>query len=445
MIGIVVSRDDEASLNIRDRLLEEADWEETEPEGDWEREYRRDGYVMVEKEGLHLYYDDVDSRLSETHDTDLLVFASRHSGDTGELLTAHFTGNFGEAEYGGEEGGLAKPAPHAAKSLLRFFEDESPDGFDVSFEATHHGPTAVETPSLYAEIGSGEDEWEREDAARTVARGLLGLDTSETYPKVAVGLGGGHYAPKFTRILLETDVAFGHVVPDHCLDDLDDTLIDDVFEISAAGFGVLDGDGTEEDLRGYPSRAESVLRRRSGLEDEVAEAIESAMSGERLFLTAHKDEDEDEEVDEVDHEDVDVDEEVDEVDPAVYGGTEAAREARRTDPDGFEDLIEEHCLGYSENDDSSLADVVLETDETEDFTRGIAGILRDKYDDVVYDEAEGEITVRRQVFSPGKAKEMGVPEGRLFGKLSGGEEVELDDRTICPEDVHVTETKVFEV
>ncbi len=425
MIGIVVSRDDEASLNIRDRLLEEADWEETEPEGDWEREYTRDGYVMVEKEGLHLYYDDVDSRLSETHDTDLLVFASRHSGDTGELLTAHFTGNFGEAEYGGEEGGLAKPAPHAAKSLLRFFEDESPDVFDVSFEATHHGPTAVETPSLYAEIGSGEDEWEREDAARAVARGLLELDTSETYPKVAVGLGGGHYAPKFTRILLETDVAFGHVVPDHCLDDLNDPLLDEVFEISGADFGVLDGDASDEDLRGYPSRAESVLRRRSGVEDEVAEAIESVMSGERLFLTqrSHKDD----------------------VDPVVYGGTEAAREARRTDPDGFGDLIEEHCLGYSEYDDSSLADVVLETDETEDFTLGIVEILRDKYDDVVYDEAEGEITALRQVFSPEKAKEMGVPEGRLFGRLSDGEEVETDDRTIYPEDVHVTETKVFEV
>lgn len=37
-------------------------------------------------------------------------------------------------------------------------------GFDVTLEATHHGPW-VDTPCLFAEIGSSEGEWQRSDAA----------------------------------------------------------------------------------------------------------------------------------------------------------------------------------------------------------------------------------------------------------------------------------------
>ena len=30
---------------------------------------------------------------------------------------------------------------------------------------------------------------------------------------VLVGIGGGHYAPRFTEIILEKNVAFGHMIP----------------------------------------------------------------------------------------------------------------------------------------------------------------------------------------------------------------------------------------
>ena len=46
---------------------------------------------------------------------------------------------------------------------------------------------------------------------------------------------------------------------------------------------------------------------------------------------------------------------------------------------------------------------------------------------------EGDrLIIRRFRFDPGKAHELGVPKGPLFGRLSAGEAISLDGRVITP-------------
>ena len=131
MIAIVVSRADSASERIGDHLLDLADWERREDGSRPDAEgggtvYSREGFELREFDALHLEIEDAVEAFGDSDSPDLLVFASRHSGDTGPLLTAHFTGNFGPAEYGGVEGGLAEACPNAHARLLEAFEEYAP-------------------------------------------------------------------------------------------------------------------------------------------------------------------------------------------------------------------------------------------------------------------------------------------------------------------------------
>jgi D-aminoacyl-tRNA deacylase len=256
VIAIVVSRADSASEHIGERLLAVGDWErredETRPDaaggGTY---YRTDGFELREFDDLHIELDDpaaaFGSGASDASDEssaddagaaepDFLVFVSRHSGETGALLTAHVTGNFGPAPYGGEPETLANAAPGAEKRVVEALATRAPDGYDVGIECTHHGPTNVSVPSLFVELGSDEPQWTDAEAAEAVARAVLDLrgtgpdladdgvagaaGAPEESPRHVVGFGGGHYAPRFTRIVRDTAWAVGHVGADWALDDL---------------------------------------------------------------------------------------------------------------------------------------------------------------------------------------------------------------------------------
>ena len=43
--------------------------------------------------------------------------------------------------------------------------------------------------------------------------------------RVAIGLGGGHYAPRFTDLALDDDTAFGHMIPDYQLKHIDESMV----------------------------------------------------------------------------------------------------------------------------------------------------------------------------------------------------------------------------
>ncbi|MBI0583079.1 MAG: D-aminoacyl-tRNA deacylase [Methanomassiliicoccus sp.] len=215
---LVCSTEDNASVNIRDALLSSGGWSEGgEMEG--APVHRRPGMAMITVPRLHLYCDNIDAAAAEAigERPQEVVFLSRHKAASGQRsLTVHPIGNWGKADFGGRVGELVPAAPHLMTSLLRQLRREADGmGFEVTYEVTHHGPF-LQTPTLFIEIGSSEESWGDPDAARAIARTLQNVEVS-AYP-VAMGIGGGHYAPRFTEASLGKRISFGHMLPNYAFD-----------------------------------------------------------------------------------------------------------------------------------------------------------------------------------------------------------------------------------
>ncbi len=160
---------------------------------------------------------------------DIYIFASRHSSETKKpCLSAHATGNFDEkAVYGGEPKELGVCAADLIGSAIRTMETTCPSGFEVSMEVTHHGPTSIRKPMMFIEVGSSEVEWNNIGACRIIADTILNLKSEQR--KVAIGFGGGHYAPAFKSMVLK-GWNIGHICPKYRLDNLDHELFSQMVE-----------------------------------------------------------------------------------------------------------------------------------------------------------------------------------------------------------------------
>ncbi|RLM72639.1 D-aminoacyl-tRNA deacylase [Halorubrum sp. Atlit-26R] len=462
MIAIVVSRADGASAHIGERLLEVGDWEAREddalPDADGGGTYyRTEGFELREFDELHIRLSDPTAAFD--CDPEFLAFVSRHSGETGKLLTAHVTGNFGGAEYGGEPESLARAAPGAEKRVVEALARHAPDGYEVGIECTHHGPTDVSVPSLFVELGSDEPQWEDPDAARAVARAVLDLrgtgadlPDAEGRPRHVVGFGGGHYAPRFTRIVRETEWAVGHVGADWALADLgapeaNRDVIAAAFDRSRAERAVIDGDRPElaavvEDL-GHRVVSETWVREVGDaplplvehLEAEIGPvdeglrfgAVEPRLAGEQRG---------DGIADEVRVRDL---------------PDELLSRAQGLDADAARAAVERVAVAFDTEQGGTRAAgrVAFATDpETPgyaDLVEGLADVLETGYDAVEVSPDEGAVVASERAFDPSLAAERGVPEGPAFGRLADGEAVEVDGEAVEPEDVSRTRTDRFPI
>jgi D-aminoacyl-tRNA deacylase len=238
-VTVVCSTQDRASQNIKNNLLALRKWEQKSSELYTVFEFKN--YRLVEIKDPLIYQDGLDRRMLESgFPASLLIFASKHrSKDARAILTVHSTGNIDDAKFGGLKKHLAASSPHAVRTLLRSLkllaENEE---YEVTLECTHHGPSDIDVPSVFIEIGSNEKQWLDEVAGRIVAEAILLYKESDS--PVAVGFGGTHYAPRQTALIFETDVAFGHIFPSHALDYLDEEMIHQAFTRSKADFAYID-------------------------------------------------------------------------------------------------------------------------------------------------------------------------------------------------------------
>lgn len=214
MVRLLICYDkDPPSANMRHFLLEKRQWEDIGSDGD-NTYMSYDGNVLMSISQKHINaegIDDIARRYGVKVDD--IVFMSRHSAASGKpTLTVHPIGNYKDAEFGGRPRTLVPPTPHLMTDALRRMKARNDTTeYSVSFEVTHHGPY-VEAPTMFIEIGSEETHWGDMHAADMLSDVLLTMEKDAGYP-VVIGVGGGHYAPRFTDLALSKKVDFGHMVP----------------------------------------------------------------------------------------------------------------------------------------------------------------------------------------------------------------------------------------
>jgi D-aminoacyl-tRNA deacylase len=186
--------------------------------------------------------------LEEKFSYDGFVFLSKHAAESGVLaLTCHSTGNFSEAKFGGNNRQVAIPHPHIQKSYLQKLWQNRNDfsEFQITIEATHHGPTDLNKPSIFIEIGTTEKQWNDSILCNSIAKIVVEIMKSEQKSNpVAICFGGTHYPDKFTQEVIHGKFALGTVIPKHALDFLDEELFSHILDRNnMAKTALLDWDG----------------------------------------------------------------------------------------------------------------------------------------------------------------------------------------------------------
>jgi D-aminoacyl-tRNA deacylase len=416
-VALISSRQDPAGCNISHHvrsLLEES--------GDAFSSRGRT-YTFHETEGRLIHAEHADSGI----DADLVIFLSRHaSAKPVPILTVHVTGNFREAELGGSPRTLAPAAPAMMQATLRALARHCPEGYRVSYEVTHHGPTGLSHPSFFVEIGSTEKEWTDPIAGRAVAEAVL--DAAMVHAVPLIGFGGTHYAKRETEIALSTRGAFGHIAHTREIGTLDEAMIRSMIENSGAVAAYIDRKAIDrESLRRLTGILDAVPILRLS-ESEVAaighlpwetyRAIRDLAGqeapGARCFIHALEGTGPLETI---------------AIEPVLLG------EAVKADEPGLIRNLSTLPVVHLSSQDNRLLPVFVT------FTTHSSQIINALNTLCVKIIRNSEITaternyliIKKIRFDPAKARELGVPEGPACHQLAAGQVVEINGRMITPE------------
>jgi D-aminoacyl-tRNA deacylase len=254
---ISASAEDPAAQNIAARLLEIYDFE---PMTNQPNMWVREGVLLTTVAG-----EAVRTSLLPLA-ADEVIFASRHASESGKpTLTAHVPGELSDRK-------LATASPPTLKSAIRELiaaRDELDLRYEVTLEATHHGPTELKVPVTFVEIGSSLTEWRDKAAAEAAARAIMAAATSPINGRQAIGLGGPHYAPRHTQVVLETDVCVGHILPKYVT--IDEELVKHAIARTSGGVELLalDWKGLDSSQRQHLQQIANKLGVRAVRESEL--------------------------------------------------------------------------------------------------------------------------------------------------------------------------------
>lgn len=251
---LVTSEKDIASQTIKNVLLTEYGFGKTNEEFEENPIFALDDNLLLittERDLIHT------NHLEERFEADAFIFCSRHQSKSGRpSLLVHSTGNLGpEAKYGGDPYRLSVSAASlvrtAFKELYNQRNSRNLEEFDVSLEVTHHGPTRMDTPMLFVELGSDEEYWHHEGGAAAVAAAVMRCAREPIGDSAYLGFGGTHYASMFNKVVLEEGLAMGHMAPKYAMDDLTSEVVKLMAERSAEPVkaAIIDWKGTNSTQR----------------------------------------------------------------------------------------------------------------------------------------------------------------------------------------------------
>ncbi|WP_456329507.1 D-aminoacyl-tRNA deacylase [Archaeoglobus sp.] len=257
---VVCSEGDKAGQNIKDVLLSFSTFEERRA-GEFKLYISDEFYIAETKERL-ICADYIDQKLAKYVDFEEILFASRHSSKDGrKIFTVHVSGNVGTADFGGRPYSLAKPSPHTMKNYVLALKDrmDRKPEFEFTMEVTHHGPSEISKPSAFYEIGSTEEEWKDREAAEIVAESIVEAIKSEKRDwNVAVGVGGTHYAPRQTEIILSTTFTFGHNFAKYTFEHLNTQFLVKAVKLSEAEYIIIDEKSVNSAVKGMVNEAAEI-------------------------------------------------------------------------------------------------------------------------------------------------------------------------------------------
>lgn len=241
-------------MNIKNNLLKQSHWEEYSEfcKNPVYRHINMKGIVLISINDRKITHENLDIEIENELGIipKIAIFISRHTSKTGEpTLTVHPIGNYGEAKFGGKTKTIVKSSPKVMTELLRNLNKNAKEKktyHKVCFEVTHHGPF-LNIPSLFIEVGSTENEWKKQKPAKIVAQTILDLLENNFYEEdfsndipVLIGIGGGHYAPRFTDVAFEKNAAFGHMIPNYQIEsgNLNDEIINKTIDATPNFTGI---------------------------------------------------------------------------------------------------------------------------------------------------------------------------------------------------------------
>ena len=243
---IISSNFDPASVNIKNHLLKQTNWEEINSfnQNPVYQSKELKNIIIITINDRKITHENLEKEVKDKLGISpkQAIFISRHTSKTGEpTLTVHPIGNYGTAEFGGKNKTLVKSSPKIMTNLLRILNQKAIQEklyHKICFEVTHHGPY-MNIPTLFIEVGSNKEEWVKNKPAEVVAKSLVEHLKKYLYeedmPKetpAILGIGGGHYAPRFTDVALEKNVAFGHMIPKYQIEEgnIDDAMLEQSIE-----------------------------------------------------------------------------------------------------------------------------------------------------------------------------------------------------------------------
>jgi D-aminoacyl-tRNA deacylase len=231
MILLVASTTDAASLNIKQQILAHYPFEDAAETFQKNVTFnakvagREVTFITLNEEPVH-----AQALPDSFPSAELIVFVSRHSSQSGTpTLSVHTPGNFGNAELGGLPRTLSVCPGAAMQTALRMLKQQKEAlrlNHEVSYECTHHGPS-LNVPTMFVELGSSPIQWSDQVAAQAVAHAVMAAVAGWGSPKgsAVLGIGGPHYNEKFTRMALDSEAFFGHMVPKYAVAELDSAVL----------------------------------------------------------------------------------------------------------------------------------------------------------------------------------------------------------------------------
>ncbi len=275
---IITSTEDKASMNIRENLLHSSTFKFEKTEMEWhgnslfKLNYHQGAhedssifkeneiYLGLTKEPL-IFLKDL--KLSEPKfNPDLLIFASRHASESNRpAFLIHSTGNWSEdSSFGGNPRELSRASALMIKaaflSLEKMCLDRKVANINTcDLEVTHHGPTSLEKPLVFTELGSTPLEWNDPNAGKLIAEAIF--DSILRYihyirdeqQEVGLGFGGRHYATQFKRLIENNDIALSFICPKYYIQKLDENLLDQMINntLEVVDYFIIDWKGTNSE------------------------------------------------------------------------------------------------------------------------------------------------------------------------------------------------------